>query len=61
MRIHSVRLPGRMAHQQVIFGNRGETLTIAHDAISRECFLAGILKAVEEVSGVKGLQLGLVI
>lgn len=59
VRIHSVRLPGRMAHQQVIFGGQGETLTIAHDAISRECFIPGILMAIEEVLDLQGLRRGL--
>jgi 4-hydroxy-tetrahydrodipicolinate reductase len=57
--VHSVRLPGKMAHQEVIFGGMGETLTIRHDALSRECFLPGILHAIRRVSGISGLEIGL--
>jgi len=47
--IHSVRLPGLMAHQEVILGAPGQTLSIRHDTISRECFMPGIILAVKEV------------
>jgi 4-hydroxy-tetrahydrodipicolinate reductase len=47
--IHSVRLPGLVAHQEVIFGGLGETLTIRHDSISRESFMPGVLLAVRKV------------
>jgi 4-hydroxy-tetrahydrodipicolinate reductase len=47
--IHSVRLPGLVAHQEVIFGGHGETLTIRHDSISRESFMPGVLLAVRKV------------
>src|SRR5881227_3250967 len=47
--IHSVRLPGFVAHQEVIFGGLGETLTIRHDSISRESFMPGVLLAVRKV------------
>jgi 4-hydroxy-tetrahydrodipicolinate reductase len=57
--IHSVRLPGFMAHQEVIFGTAGQTLTIRHDTINRECYLPGIIIAVKEVSKHKGLVYGL--
>jgi 4-hydroxy-tetrahydrodipicolinate reductase len=56
VRIHSLRLPGQMAHQQVVFGGPGESLTVTHNAISRECFVPGILKAIREVLSLKGLQ-----
>lgn len=59
IRVHSVRLPGRMAHQEVIFGGPGETLTLRHDAISRECFVPGILLAIRRVGDVDGLEVGL--
>jgi 4-hydroxy-tetrahydrodipicolinate reductase len=59
VRIHSLRLPGQMAHQQVIFGGPGESLTLSHNAISRECFVPGILRAIREVGRCKGLQRGL--
>jgi len=47
--IHSVRLPGYMAHQEVILGTDGQTLRIRHDQISREAFMPGVLLAVKEV------------
>ena len=46
MPIHSVRLPGLVAHQEVIFGDLGQTLTIRHDSIDRESFMPGVLLAV---------------
>jgi 4-hydroxy-tetrahydrodipicolinate reductase len=49
--IHSVRLPGLVAHQEVIFGGLGETLTVRHDSISRESFMPGVLLAVRRVGG----------
>ncbi len=47
--IHSVRLPGLVAHQEVIFGGLGQTLSIRHDSISRESFMPGVLLAVRRV------------
>jgi 4-hydroxy-tetrahydrodipicolinate reductase len=47
--IHSVRLPGLVAHQEVIFGGEGQTLTIRHDSINRESFMPGVLLAVRKV------------
>ena len=58
--IHSVRLPGLVAHQEVIFGGPGETLTIRHDTTSREAFVPGVLLALEKVQGLPpGLTVGL--
>jgi 4-hydroxy-tetrahydrodipicolinate reductase len=58
--IHSVRLPGLVAHQEVVFGGGGETLTIRHDTTSRDAFVPGVLRAVERVSGLPpGLTVGL--
>jgi 4-hydroxy-tetrahydrodipicolinate reductase len=51
--IHSVRLPGLVAHQEVILGDVGQTLTIRHDTISRESFMPGVLLAVRRVGGLK--------
>jgi len=51
--IHSVRLPGLVAHQEVIFGDLGQTLTIRHDSISRESFMPGVLLAVRRVGGLR--------
>jgi 4-hydroxy-tetrahydrodipicolinate reductase len=47
--IHSVRLPGLVAHQEVIFGGEGQTLSIRHDSIARESFMPGVLLAVRKV------------
>jgi len=49
--IHSVRLPGLVAHQEVILGDLGQTLTIRHDTINRESFMPGVLLAVRAVGG----------
>jgi len=58
--IHSVRLPGLVAHQEVILGGRGETLTIRHDTTSRDAFVPGVLKALEAVRTLPpGLTVGL--
>jgi 4-hydroxy-tetrahydrodipicolinate reductase len=58
--IHSVRLPGLVAHQEVIFGGVGETLTIRHDTTSREAFVPGVLLAIERVRSLPaGLTVGL--
>ena len=58
--IHSVRLPGLVAHQEVIFGGVGETLTIRHDTTSRDAFVPGVLLALERVSELPpGLTVGL--
>jgi 4-hydroxy-tetrahydrodipicolinate reductase len=57
--IHSVRLPGLVAHQEVIFGGLGETLTIRHDSTSRESFMPGVLLAVRAVPELDGLVVGL--
>ncbi len=56
--IHSVRLPGLVAHQAVILGGPGETLTIRHDTTSREAFVPGVLRALE---GVRDLPPGLTV
>ena len=57
--IHSIRLPGLMAHQEVIFGTTGQTLTIKHDSISRESFLPGIFLAVRNVANIPGFTYGI--
>jgi 4-hydroxy-tetrahydrodipicolinate reductase len=57
--VHSVRLPGLVAHQEVIFGSEGETLTIRHDSIDRSSFIPGVLLAVKRVSTLPGLTVGL--
>jgi 4-hydroxy-tetrahydrodipicolinate reductase len=57
--IHSVRLPGLMAHQEVIFGGLGQTLSIRHDTINRECYVPGVLLAIQGVVKRQGLVQGL--
>jgi 4-hydroxy-tetrahydrodipicolinate reductase len=57
--IHSVRLDGMVAHQEVIFGSKGQTLTIRHDTTDRSCFMPGVIMAVKAVSGLEGLTVGL--
>ena len=59
VRIHSVRLPGLVAHQEVIFGGPGQTLTIRHDAMDRSSFMPGVLLAVKAVATRPGLTVGL--
>ena len=59
MRIHSVRLPGFIAHQEVIFGATGQALTIRHDAFSRETYMAGVLLAIRKAVQSTELDIGL--
>ena len=60
MRVHSIRLPGYVASQEVIFGTFGQTLTIRHDSISRESFMPGIMMACKKIKSLKkGLVFGL--
>jgi 4-hydroxy-tetrahydrodipicolinate reductase len=59
VRIHAVRLAGLVAHQEVLLGGDGETLTIRHDSLSRESFMPGVLLAVRGVAGRPGLTVGL--
>src|SRR5213076_1848785 len=51
--LHSVRLPGLVAHHEVIFGGAGQTLTIRHDSMSRESFMPGVLLAVRKVGSLE--------
>lgn len=57
--IHSVRLPGLMAHQEVLLGGPGQTLSIRHDTINRECYMPGVILAIKEVVKQQGLVYGL--
>jgi 4-hydroxy-tetrahydrodipicolinate reductase len=58
--IHSIRLPGLVAHQEVFFGGPGQLLTIRHDTLSREAFVPGVLLALEKLQGLEpGLTMGL--
>jgi 4-hydroxy-tetrahydrodipicolinate reductase len=57
--VHSVRLPGAVAHQEVILGGPGQLLTIRHDTTSREAFLPGLLLAINKVLQLRGVVYGL--
>ena len=57
--IHSVRLPGYVAHQEVLFGGYDETLTIRHDSLSRLSFMPGVVLACKKISSKTGLTYGL--
>lgn len=57
--IHAVRLPGLMAHQEVILGTPGQTLRIRHDTINRECYMPGVILAIKEVVKRPGFTYGL--
>lgn len=57
--VHSVRLPGLLAHQEVIFGDTGQTLTLRHDTLDRSCFMPGLLLAIDKVQSIEGLVYGL--
>lgn len=59
VRIHSVRLDGFVAHQEVIFGSKGQTLSIRHDTTDRSCFMPGVIMAIKAVGGLPGLTIGL--
>lgn len=59
VRVHSVRVPGSVAHQEVILGALGETLTIRHDTLDRASFMPGVILAIKKVSSLSGLTVGL--
>ena len=59
VRVHAVRLPGLVAHQEVLLGGHGETLTIRHDSLDRASFMPGVLLAVREVLRRPGLTVGI--
>ncbi|MGI6037064.1 MAG: 4-hydroxy-tetrahydrodipicolinate reductase [Limnochordia bacterium] len=59
IQLHSIRLPGLVAHQEVIFGLEGQVLTIRHDSISRESFMPGVIYGIQKVGQLKGLVYGL--
>jgi len=59
IRVHSVRLPGLVAHQEVIFGGKGQTLSIRHDAMDRASFMPGVVLAIKEIVRLPGLTVGL--
>ena len=57
--MHAVRLAGLIAHQEVLLGGTGETLTLRHDSLDRVSFMPGVLEAVRRISGRPGLTVGL--
>ena len=57
--VHGVRLPGLLAHQEVLFGNDGELLTVRHDTTDRASFMAGVLLAVRNVAHLPGVTVGI--
>jgi 4-hydroxy-tetrahydrodipicolinate reductase len=57
--VHSVRLPGLVAHQEVVFGGQGQTLTLRHDSIDRTSFMPGVVLAISKVGEMSGLVVGL--
>ena len=57
--IHSVRLPGLLAHQVVIMGSPGETYTIKHDTIDRKAYMPGVLQTIQKIVNYKSLVYGL--
>lgn len=57
--VHSVRLPGLVAHQEVLFGGQGQTLSLRHDSIDRTSFMPGVVLAIRSVIGRSGLIIGL--
>jgi 4-hydroxy-tetrahydrodipicolinate reductase len=59
VRVHAVRLSGLVAHQEVLFGGHGETLTLRHDSLDRTSFMPGVLLAVRAVGSRPGLTVGL--
>ena len=59
LRLHSVRLPGLVAHQEVMFGAPGETYTLRHDTIDRSAYMPGVLLVARRVRSLEGLVYGL--
>lgn len=59
VRVHSVRMSGLLAHEEVLFGTEGETLTLRQDTLNRAAFMPGILLAVRRIAGHRGLSVGL--
>ncbi|WP_443686682.1 dihydrodipicolinate reductase C-terminal domain-containing protein, partial [Phascolarctobacterium faecium] len=59
MKIHSVRLPGYVASQEVIFGSQGETLRISNEPVNRECYMPGVMLGCRKMMDKVGLTYGL--
>jgi 4-hydroxy-tetrahydrodipicolinate reductase len=59
IRLHSLRVPGSVAHQEVILGSQGQTLTIRHDSLDRSSFMPGVMLAIKRVASLDGVVVGL--
>ena len=57
--VHSMRMAGRSAHHEVVFGAAGQTVSLRHDVLGRDCYMPGVMRAVREVVNQKGLVVGL--
>ena len=57
--VHSVRLPGRSAHHEVVFGAAGQTVTLRHDTLGRDCYMPGVVRCIREAAARPGLVVGL--
>ena len=57
--VHSVRLPGRSAHHEVVFGAAGQTVTLRHDTLGRDCYMPGVVRCIREANAKPGLVVGL--
>ena len=57
--VHSIRMPGRSAHHEVIFGALGQTVSLRHDTLGRDCYMPGVLRCIHEVVNRPGLVVGL--
>jgi 4-hydroxy-tetrahydrodipicolinate reductase len=59
VRVHALRIAGMVAHQEIVLGTEGETLTIRHDSLNRSSFMPGVLMAVRAVGSRPGLTVGI--
>ena len=57
--IHSIRMPGRTAHHEVIMGAAGQTISLRHDTLGRDCYMPGVVRCIREVVQRPGLVVGL--
>ena len=57
--VHSIRMPGKIAHHEVIFGAAGQTVTLRHDTLGRDCYMPGVVRCIRDVVKRPGLVVGL--
>ena len=57
--VHSIRMPGKSAHHEVIFGAAGQTVSLRHDTLGRDCYMPGVVRCIRDVVSLKGLVIGL--